>query len=70
MELTEAKQIPRSVCNRHPSRKDLKMRPICLTEYDKLFILDEIKVEKLLNMRYTKVLIITRNISHEQVFFK
>ena len=40
--VTEAKQIPRSVCNRIQERKSFKMCPICLTESDNYYF-DEIK---------------------------
>ena len=43
MKVTEVKQIPYSVCNRNQQQKDLQRHPICITESDHEFILNEIK---------------------------
>ena len=43
MAVTEAKQITKPLFNRNQARKALQRQHICLTEYDRYFILDEIK---------------------------
>ena len=43
MKLTEVKQIHKSVWNRNQSHKAIQGYPICLTDSDHDFILDEIR---------------------------
>ena len=43
MKVTEVKQIHKSVWNRNQSHKAIQGYPICLTDSDHDFILDEIK---------------------------
>ena len=43
MEVTEVKQIPKGVCNRNQSCKDLQRHPTYLTDSGHDFILDKIK---------------------------
>ena len=43
MAVTEAKQRPKSVCNRNKSHMDLQRHPICLTYSDHDYISDKIK---------------------------
>ena len=43
MTATEVKQIPKSVNNINQSQKDIQRSPICITNYDHYYIIDDTK---------------------------